>query len=122
VECAAEERLKLRRLKSKPIVDEIRSSLEQTAALPEGSLRTTMEYAAARWSGLTRFLDDGEIPLTNNGPERALRGPVVGRKNHYASKSEQGTAVAALFYSLMESAALCHLDVRQYQRHALNEG
>ena len=28
--------------------------------------------------------------------ERALRGPVVGRKNHYGSRSKRGTEVAAL--------------------------
>jgi hypothetical protein len=30
--------------------------------------------------------------------------PVVGRKNHYGSRSQRGTEVAALFYSLIESA------------------
>ncbi len=29
---------------------------------------------------------------------------VVGRKNHYGSKSRHGTEAAALFYSLVESA------------------
>jgi hypothetical protein len=28
------------------------------------------------------------------------RGPVVGRRNHYGSRSQRGTEVAALFYSL----------------------
>jgi transposase len=31
-------------------------------------------------------------------------GPVLGRKNHYGSRSQRGTEVAALFYSLIESA------------------
>jgi hypothetical protein len=33
--------------------------------------------------------------------ERGIRGPVVGRKNHYGSKSRRGTEVASLFYSLL---------------------
>ena len=33
-----------------------------------------------RWNGLVRFLEDARIPLDNNATERALRGPVVGRK------------------------------------------
>ena len=43
-----------------------------------------------------------ENPLVypdNNAAERALRGPVVGRKNHYGSRSKRGTEVAALFYT-----------------------
>ena len=38
--------------------------------------------------------------------EIGLRGVVVGRKNHYGSKTRRGTEVAALFYSLIESAKL----------------
>jgi hypothetical protein len=46
------------------------------------------------WPGLTRFLDDARIPLDNNATERGLRGMVVGRKNHYGSRSQRGTEVA----------------------------
>ncbi len=46
--------------------------------------------------------------------ERALRGVAVGRKNHYGSRSEQGTRVAALFYSLIESAKLAGVEPRAY--------
>jgi hypothetical protein len=38
----------------------------------------------------------------------------VGRKNHYGNRSERGTRVAALFYSLTESAELIGLEPRAY--------
>jgi transposase len=66
------------------------------------------------WPGLTRFLDDPRIPLDNNATERALRGVVIGRKNHYGSRSRRGTEVAALFYSLCETAKLNKLDPASY--------
>jgi transposase len=66
------------------------------------------------WSGLTRFLDDPRIPLDNNQTERGLRGMVLGRKNHYGSRSQRGTQVAALFYGLIESAKLCGVDPKTY--------
>jgi hypothetical protein len=45
---------------------------------------------------------------------------VVGRKNHYGSKSRRGTEVAALFYSLIETAQLHGEDPAAYlQRAAL---
>ncbi len=65
-------------------------------------------------SGLTLFLDDPAVPLDNNGTERALRGVVLGRKNHYGSRSERGTKVAALFYSLIDTAKLCGVEPRDY--------
>ncbi|MCP4898233.1 MAG: IS66 family transposase [bacterium] len=54
------------------------------------------------------------FPLDNNAAERALRGVVVGRKNHYGSKSKRGTEVAALFYTLFETAKLSGVDPRAY--------
>jgi transposase len=63
-----------------------------------------------RWTGLTRFVDDPRIPLDNNAAERALRGPVVGRKDHYGSRSLRGTEVAAVLYTLCETARLVGVD------------
>ena len=71
-------------------------------------------YTSGLWLGLVRFLNNPKIPLDTNGVERALRG----RKNHYGSRSERGTRVAALFYSLIESAKLCGVEPRAYLREA----
>lgn len=43
---------------------------------------------------------------------------VIGRKNHYGSRSQRGTEVAALFYSLIESAKLCGVEPKAYLLHA----
>ena len=80
----------------------------------ESGLRKAVEYMLGLWSGLTRFLDDPRVPLDNNAVQRALRGAVIGRKNHYGSRSQRGTEVAALFYSLLESAKACGIDERTY--------
>jgi transposase len=45
---------------------------------------------------------------------------VVGRKNHYGSKSKRGTEVAALFYTLFETAKLSQIDPRAYVTLAAN--
>lgn len=55
----------------------------------------------------------------NNGTERAIRGPVVGRKNHYGSKSRRGTQVSSIFYSLVETAKLHDVDPAAYLRAAI---
>lgn len=108
----------LRRLKSQPIVDEIQAWLLSQRALPQSSLGKAITYTCKLWTGLTRFLDEPRIPLDNNGTERSLRGIALGRKNHYGSKSERGTQVAAVYYSLVESAKLVGVNGREYLEEA----
>jgi hypothetical protein len=43
----------------------------------------------------------------------------LGRKNHYGSKSKRGTEVAALFYSLIETARLRGEDPGHYLQRAV---
>ncbi len=114
-----EMRLALRKERSAPIIAELKSFAMNTPVVPESGLDGAIKYMAGLWSGLVRFLDDPRIPLDNNATERAQRGVVVGRKNHYGSRSKRGTEVAALFYSLVESAKLCGLDPKAYLRRAV---
>jgi transposase len=111
---ALELRAELRREQSTPIVEAICAWAHQQRALPESSLGKAIAYMLGLGPGLTRFLDNARIPLDNNATERGLRGLVVGRKNHYGSRSQRGTEVAALFYSLIESAKLCGVEPKAY--------
>jgi transposase len=108
----------LRDTESRKIVDQIHDWALRTTALPKSPLGKAVAYMGSMWEGLKLFLDDPAISLDNNFTERALRGVVVGRKNHYGSRSRQGTEVAALFYSLIESSKLVGLDPRLYLRRA----
>ena len=113
-------RARLRDERSRPIVAGIRErafALLQST-LPKSSLGEALRYLLGIWDGLVRCLDDPRIPLDNNATERALRGAVIGRKNHYGSRSQRGTEVAALFYSLVESAKLCDVDPKRYLKEA----
>jgi hypothetical protein len=65
-----------------------------------------------------RFVDDARIPIDTNLVMRGMRPLAVGRKNHYGSKSERGTRVAALFYTLIESAKLAGLEPAAYLAEA----
>lgn len=59
-------------------------------------------------------MDDPRIPLDNNATERGIRGPVVGRKNHYGAKSRRGTQIAATLYSILETAKFHDVDPAEY--------
>ena len=58
------------------------------------------------------------IPIHNNHMEQEIRNWVLGRKNHYGSRSQRGTEVAAIFYTLIETAKLCGVDPALYLRTA----
>ena len=109
----------LRRTESAAVLAEFETWLRAQATLKTLSIGKAAAYVIANWDRLTRFVDDPRIPLDNNSTERGLRGPVVGRKNHYGSKSWSGTEVASIFYSLLETAKLHGVDPRQYLRDAI---
>jgi transposase len=113
-------RRKLREESSRPVVLSLRDwALEHRGrVLPRSKMGKAIEYMISLWPGLTLFLTDPRVPLDNNGAERALRGMVVGRKNHYGSRSKRGTEVAALFYTLLETAKLSQVDPAAYLRQA----
>ena len=65
------------------------------------------------------MVDNALVPLDNNATERAIRGPVVGRKNHYGSRSRSGTEVAATLYTLIETAKLHRVSPTRYLLEAV---
>jgi len=113
---AAELRARLRRERSSAIVAELRdwAYALAPATLPESSLGKSIAYMLSLWPGLTRFLADVRVPLDNNPAERALRGVVVGRKNHCGSHCRLGAEVAAICYRLFESAKLAGVDPHRF--------
>jgi transposase len=117
----AERRMRLgelRREKSKPVVEDIRTWVTTQSALPRSSLGKAIAYTQNLWPGLVRFLENPGIPLDTNAAERGMRAVAVGRKNHYGSRSERGTRAAALFYTLIESAKLAGVEPAAYLAEA----
>lgn len=108
-----------RKARSSPVLDKLLAWAKAQRSLPQSTLRKAIEYMVSNWTDLTRFIDEPHAPLSNNAAERTIRGPVVGRKNHLGSKSKRGTEVAAIFYSLVESAKLAGKDPAAYLRAAV---
>ena len=104
----------LRRTESVAVLDKLKTWLWSQAVLKTLTIGKAAAYAIANWERLTRFIDDAHIPLDNNATERGIRGPVIGRRNHFGSKSRRGTEVASIFYSLIETAKLNGVDPSRY--------
>lgn len=58
------------------------------------------------WDGLIRHRDLPDLDLDNNRSERALRTPVVGRKNYYGSHAEWSAHLAARVWTITATAEL----------------
>ena len=87
--------------------------LLQNSKLHEAK-RAVLESLMRHWQGLTIFLDLVDLPLDNNACERALRNPVVGRKNYYGSRSIWSGALASMLFSIFATLARNQIDPYQY--------
>ena len=78
-------------------------------------------YAASTYCRFRTFTlrIHGYLQATHNWAERGLRGIVVGRKNHYGSRSKRGIEVASLFYSIIETCKLVGAEPKAYLRAAV---
>lgn len=65
-----------------------------------------IDYSLSNWPALTRYLDDGNVPIDNNAAENAVRSLCVCRKNWLFVGSQQAGERAAVVMSLIESAKL----------------
>src|SRR6185437_8712142 len=80
---APEDRLELRQLRSRPILDKLHAYLLeiQVEALPKSPEGRAVRYALKNWKALTRYSEDGNLEIDNNATERTIRGVAVGRAN-----------------------------------------
>jgi transposase len=109
---AADERLRIRKERSAPVLDELESWLrEQRSRMSRSaSVAEPIDYMLKRWNRFTRFIEDGSICLTNNAAERALRGFALGRKSWLFAGSERGADRAAVMATLIMTAKLNDVD------------
>jgi len=66
------------------------------------------------WDGLAAHRDYPMINLDNNAAERALRRPVVTRKNAYGSRNEDAARLAARVWTIAATAEMAGLNVITY--------
>jgi transposase len=108
----AGERLVVRRMLSRPLVDDLYAYMrEQAARLSRGhDLVKAINYILKRWPAFTLFLEDGRVCLSNNAAERGLRGIALGRKSWLFCGSDRGGQRAAAMYSLIVTAKMNGID------------
>ena len=118
---SSSERCTVRKAQSRPLLDALKTWLEQALATvsQKSATAAAIRYSLNRWESLTRYCDDGRIEIDNNAAERALRCVALGRKNYLFAGSDKGGAYAAGIYSLIGTAKLNGYNPEAFLREVL---
>jgi transposase len=118
-----DERQRIRQQQAKPILDKIKQWISRSLdeVPPTSKLGRAIGYVNTEWERLTRYIEDGRLPIDNNRCENAIRPFVIGRKNWLFSDTDKGAEASAAIYSLVETAKANQLNPYQYLRHLFTE-
>jgi transposase len=118
---SAEERLRVRREQSAPLLAALEAWLrgQRSRLSNSSSVAKPIDYMLRRWDRFARFIDDGRICLTNNAAERALRGFALGRKSWLFAGSQRGADRAAVMVTLIMTAKLNDVDPQAWLANVL---
>ena len=114
-----DERREQRQLLSKPVVEEYYAWLE-TIFHPSGKLKKAIVYSLNQREYLCAFLDHGEIEISNNQVENAIRPIVVGRKNWLFCDTQAGANASVIVFTVLETAKANGLNPEAYLNHLLS--
>lgn len=88
--------------------------------VPPGSATIkAIDYSLKRWAELTRFVDDGDVPISNNWVENQIRPIALGRSNWLFAGSLRAGKRAAAVMSLLHSARINGHDPYAYFKDVL---
>ena len=96
------------------VIDSERHAQAANAHLMHPAAVKVLGTLDREWEGLARHREFPELPLDNNGAERALRGPVVGRKNFYGSGSTASAELASRAWTITATAERAGLNPLVY--------
>jgi len=116
-----EARLVERRARSRPVYDELLAWVDAHYPYepPASTLGQAMRYLNNHRVALTRFLDDGKLPIDNNIVERLHRRPAIVRRNMLFAGSHDGARRAAVAFTILASCELADVEPVAYLRDVL---
>lgn len=103
-----EERRRIRQRKSRRVAAALQNwLLRQRRQVPDGSATAkAIDYSLKRWDALTRYIGDGDLPISNNWVENQIRPIALGRSNWLFAGSLRAGKRAAAVMSLVHSARI----------------
>jgi transposase len=118
---SADERLRIRQTESKPLLDALHQWMVlQRQRITDGTATAkALDYSLKRWVALSRFAQDGRLPIDNNWIENQIRPIAIGRNNWLFAGSLRAGQRAAAVMSLIQSAKLNGHDPYAYLKDVL---
>ena len=114
-------RKEYRQSKVLPLLEEYFAWLKTVHPEKGSSLETAVRYSLNQKQQLMAFLDRGEIPISNNLAENAIRPFTLGRKNWLFCDTPKGAEASAIVYSIVESCKANGIEPFAYLQHVLVE-
>ena len=120
-ELNADQRQAIRQQHSKLVLDVLHQWMTlQRQKLPDSSATAkALDYSLRRWTALTRFVDDGQLPVDNNWIENQIRPIAIGRNNWLFAGSLRAGQRAAAVMSLVQSVRMNGHDPYVYLKDVL---
>ena len=110
-----------RRNKELPLLEEYFAWLNTVHPEKGSKLEDAVRYSLNQKQHLCAFLDNGEVPISNNLAENAIRPFTLGRKNWLFCDTPKGAEASAIVYSIVESAKANGIEPFAYLQHVLVE-
>lgn len=122
-ETQADARRRFRQQHSVPVLNALKAWLDAIApkVVPDTKLGDAVSYTLNQWEYLTRYTEDGRMPIDNNLLERDIRIFATGRKSWLFSDSVDGAKASAVIYSLMLTCRACRVEPLAWLGHVLTE-
>jgi transposase len=115
---SSEERLKIRKEKEEPIIDElikaVKDRVENGKLLPKSKFSKALNYVYGLIPHLKNYIKKPNARLDNMVAERAFRPLVIGRKNWLFVGSMKGGKATAVLLSLVQTCRALDINPREY--------
>ncbi|MGF6099333.1 IS66 family transposase [Pseudomonas sp. 18175] len=120
-EMSDEDRRQIRQEKAAPLAKALHEwMLTHRDLVPNGSATAkALDYSLKRWVALTRYLEDGAVPIDNNAVENQIRPWALGRSNWLFAGSLRSGKRAAAIMTLIQSARMNGHDPYAYLKDVL---
>jgi len=119
-ESTDEIRFETRQKKSKPILSKIFSLVKTIKTLPKSTLGTAITYLKNNEKYLRKYIEHGNVKISNILTENQIRPFAIGRKNWLFVGNEESANKSALLYSIVQSCKINNIDFRKYLIYILN--
>lgn len=119
----ADELRALRQQNAQPILDQIylEAKKSQWDLLPKSKAGEALRYLNTQRALLTRYVNHGDVQISNCWVENLIRPFALGRKNWLFVGTEKSANKAALLYSLIHSCRMNHIDPKRYLAYVIDQ-